>query len=85
MAGRAEERDYLARAAEAYRQSLTLYAKAAAFAGVPATIGLAQRSLNQVERRLAELFPAAGESGSSPDASADRHSSAVVAEVTPWA
>jgi len=85
MAGMAEERDYLARAAEAYRQSLTLYAKAAAFAGVPATIGLAQRSLNQVERRLAELFPAAGESGSSPDASADRHSSAVVAEVTPWA
>ena len=43
------------RAGEAYRQALSLYAKAAAFAGVPATIRLAQRGLDQVARRLAEL------------------------------
>ena len=42
-----------------------LYAKAADFAGVPATIGLTQRGLSQVERRLAELSPPAGETGAS--------------------
>jgi serine/threonine protein kinase len=69
QAGLAQERDYLARAAEAYRQALTLYAKAADFAGVPANIGLAQRGLNLVERRLGELSQPAGENAPGPGAS----------------
>ena len=85
LASLSQERDYLARAAEAYRQALTFYAKAADFAGVPANIGLAQRGLSQVERRLAELSQPAGENEASPGASTDHSSAALVAEITPWA
>jgi tetratricopeptide (TPR) repeat protein len=61
LTGMSQERDYLTRAAEAYRQSLTLYAKAADFAGVPGTIVVTQRGLDRVERRLVELSePASG-------------------------
>ena len=35
LAGMSQERDYLTRAADAYRQALNLYAKAADFVGVP--------------------------------------------------
>ncbi len=55
LSGMPQERDYLARAAEAYRQALALYPKASTFANVPGNIRLAQRALNQVEERLAEL------------------------------
>ena len=80
-----QERDYLARAAEAYRQALTYYAKAADFAGVPATIGLTQRGLSQVERRLAELSQPAGENGASPGTIPNHSSTAFLAEGIPWA
>ena len=85
LANMPTERDYLARAAEAYRQALTLYAKAADFAGVPATIGFTQRSLSQVQRRLVELSLPAGESGAAPGASNDHSSTTCLAEVAPWA
>ena len=55
LSGMPQERDYLVRAAEAYRQALALYPKASTFANVPGNIRLAQRALNQVEERLAEL------------------------------
>jgi serine/threonine protein kinase/tetratricopeptide (TPR) repeat protein len=55
VAGLAQERDYLTRAAEQYRQALEHYTKATDFAGVPKNIALAQRSLNSVERRLTAL------------------------------
>jgi hypothetical protein len=80
-----QEREYLARAAEAYRQALTYYAKAADFAGVPATIGLTQRGLSQVERRLAELSQPAGENGAGPGAIPNHSSTAFRAEAIPWA
>jgi hypothetical protein len=50
-----QERDYLTRAADAYRQALTLYAKAAGFAGVSNSIRATQRALDQIERRLADV------------------------------
>jgi serine/threonine-protein kinase len=52
LAGLPQERDYLDRAAEAYRQALELYAAAHDFANVPANIRLAQRALLQVEAKL---------------------------------
>jgi hypothetical protein len=55
LTGMPQERDYLTRAAEAYRQSLDLYGKATGFANVTFNIRLAQRSLSQVEHRLQEL------------------------------
>ena len=76
LASLSEERDYLARAGEAYRQALSFYAKAADFAGVPANIGLVQRNLNQVERRLVELSQPTGPNESSPGGST-RDSSAL--------
>jgi tetratricopeptide (TPR) repeat protein len=55
LMGMPQERDYLARAAEAYREALTLYPKAGTYANVPANIRLTQRALDQVQRRLEEL------------------------------
>jgi eukaryotic-like serine/threonine-protein kinase len=55
LTGMAQERDYLTRAAEAYRQSLELYGKATGFANVPFNIRLSQRALSQVEQRLEEI------------------------------
>lgn len=56
LSGMPQERDFLARAADAYRQALTLYPKAGTFANVPANIRLTQRALDQVERRLEALL-----------------------------
>jgi eukaryotic-like serine/threonine-protein kinase len=55
--GLAQEREYLSRAADQYRQALDHYARATDFAGVPKNIAIAQRGLTQVERRLADLGP----------------------------
>ncbi|MGE5814900.1 MAG: protein kinase domain-containing protein [Acidobacteriota bacterium] len=62
LSGMPQERDYLVRAAEAYRQALTLYPKAGTFANVPSNIRLTQRALDQVQHRLEELSPATSES-----------------------
>jgi tetratricopeptide (TPR) repeat protein len=53
--GLTQERDYLSRAADAYREALSLYAQAGDYGGVPRYIGIAQRRLAQVEDRIAEL------------------------------
>jgi serine/threonine protein kinase/tetratricopeptide (TPR) repeat protein len=55
LAGLAQEQDYLTRAAEAYRQSLELYAKAVSFGDVARTMRLTQRALDRVDQRLALL------------------------------
>jgi serine/threonine protein kinase/tetratricopeptide (TPR) repeat protein len=52
LAGLAQEQDYLTRAAEAYRQSLDLYAKVVSFADVARTMRLTQRALGQIEQRI---------------------------------
>jgi hypothetical protein len=67
LAGMAQEQEYLTRAAEAYHQSLALYAKAATVPGVARTIRIAERGLKQVEQRIADLSrpsaqPESGES-----------------------
>ena len=48
--GLSQERDYLTRAAESYRQALDQYAKATDYLGVPRNIALAQRSLTMITR-----------------------------------
>jgi tetratricopeptide (TPR) repeat protein len=63
LIGMPQERDYLARAAEAYRQALALYPKAGTFANVPSNIRLTQRALDQVQRRMVELSRTTSESG----------------------
>jgi serine/threonine protein kinase len=55
LSGMPQEHDYLTRAADAFRQALTFYSKAASLPNVPSNIRLAQRALDQVERRLDEL------------------------------
>ena len=55
LSGLPQERDYLTRAAEAYRQALAYYATVTSFANTPANIRLAQRGLNQVDERLSSL------------------------------
>ncbi|HEX5109818.1 MAG TPA: serine/threonine-protein kinase [Vicinamibacterales bacterium] len=49
-----QERDYLSRAAEAYRLALSEYAKASGFGNVPQSIARTQRALQQVEETLGE-------------------------------
>lgn len=49
-----QERDYLSRAAEAYRLALSEYAKANGFGNVPQSIARTQRALQQVEESLGE-------------------------------
>ena len=71
LSGLPQERDYLTRAADAYRQALAYYATVTSFANTPANIRLAQRGLNQVEERLAILThatsdPAPVDSGGGP-------------------
>jgi hypothetical protein len=63
LAGVPQERDYLVRAADAYRQALALYPKAGTFANVPFNIRVTQRALEQVERRMDEL---SGPTGRAP-------------------
>jgi len=55
LRGLPQEQPSLEKAAESYRHCLELYAKVKDFAGGAASIRLAQRSLDQVERRLQEL------------------------------
>ena len=55
LSGLPQETDYLTRAAEAYREALTLYSKAINFADVPRNIRLTQRALSDVQVKLDEL------------------------------
>ena len=55
LEGTGQEQEYLTRASEAYKQSLELYAKAAAVPGVARTIRVAERGLKQIEQRLTDL------------------------------
>jgi hypothetical protein len=55
LAGLPQETDLLTRAADAYREALTLYSKAINFADVPRNIRLTQRSLSEVQVKLDEL------------------------------
>ena len=61
LSGLPQETDYLTRAADAYREALTLYSKAINFADVPRNIRLTQRSLGDVQVKLDELSRPAGE------------------------
>jgi hypothetical protein len=56
-----QERDYLERAAEAYREALNRYLGIQDFSNVGPNIRLVQRALNRVEKRLTELSGAATE------------------------
>jgi serine/threonine protein kinase len=67
LSGLPQETDYLTRAAEAYREALTLYSKAINFADVPRNIRLTQRALGDVQVKIDELSrpvtePAPGDS-----------------------
>ena len=55
LSGLPQETDYLSRAAEAYREALTLYSKAINFASVPANIRATQRALSDVQLKLDQL------------------------------
>jgi hypothetical protein len=55
LRGLPQEQVSLEKAAEAFRTSLELYAKVADFARGAANMRLAQRGLDQIERRLAEI------------------------------
>jgi serine/threonine protein kinase len=55
LAGLPQETDFLTRAADAYREALTLYSKAINFADVPKNIRLTQRALSDVQLKLDEL------------------------------
>jgi serine/threonine protein kinase len=50
-----QERDYLDRAAEAYRQALNLYLSLKDFSTVGPNIRLVQRALDRVEKRITEI------------------------------
>jgi tetratricopeptide (TPR) repeat protein len=50
-----QERDYLERAAEAYRQALTLYLSLNDFSTLGSSIRQTQQALNRVEKRLADF------------------------------
>ena len=54
LEGLPQERDYLSRAAEAYRFALTHYGNAGSLANVPQNIARTQRALLQVEESLGE-------------------------------
>ena len=53
--GMAQERDYLTRAADAYRQAIEHYSKAGDYANVSRSLGLVQRRLGLVEQQILEL------------------------------
>ena len=89
LAGMPQHGDYLTRAAEAYRQALALYEQSIGFANVPSNIRLTQRALDQVQRRLDALSPAAMEDGelqlALPPASDDESPSVPESDgETPW-
>ena len=55
VAGMSQERDYLIRAADSYRQAIAHYSKAGDSAKVSRSLGVAQRRLDQVQHRLSEI------------------------------
>jgi len=55
LRGMPQERDYLARASEAYQQALDLYTGIAAFSGVPSSVRRTQAGLERVKGRLGDL------------------------------
>jgi hypothetical protein len=55
LSGLPQERDHVERAAEAYRQALTLYLSVKDVSKVGSNIRLTQRSLDRVDQRLSEL------------------------------
>lgn len=55
LGGMAQEREFLVRSRDAYRQALDLYTKIAGYADVPANIRQTQRRLDAVERKLSEI------------------------------
>ena len=59
--GLPQEREYLSRAAEAYRFALEHYANAGSLAGVPPNIVRTQRALLQLEETLGEGLTTAAE------------------------
>lgn len=90
LSGIPQERDYLMRAAEAYRQALSLYPKAGTFANVTSNIRLTQRALEQVERRLGELnatttVPSPAESSGAPVQGTATPNASVGKEPVAWA
>ena len=89
LSGMPQETDYLTRAAEAYREALTRYSQAISFPNVPVNIRLAQRALNDVQKRLDELsrpnaepvFPEDSSTGAQPPPTG----SVRFARAAPWA
>jgi len=55
LSGLPQERDHVERAAEAYRQALTLYLSVKDFSKVGANIRLTQRALERTEKSLSDL------------------------------
>ncbi len=55
LKGMPQERDYLSRASDAFREALTRYGTVAGFANVAQSLRDTQRRLDRVEERLAEL------------------------------
>jgi tetratricopeptide (TPR) repeat protein len=55
VAGMSQERDYLTRAADAYRESIAHYSKASDYGNVARNLGVAQRRLDQVQERIATI------------------------------
>jgi eukaryotic-like serine/threonine-protein kinase len=70
LSGMPQEREYLLRSADAYRQALTLYSKAGSVDTIPAGIRLAQRSLTRVEERLSMVTEPTPADTSAPGAEA---------------
>ncbi|HEY2153057.1 MAG TPA: serine/threonine-protein kinase [Vicinamibacterales bacterium] len=66
VSGRAVERTYLARSAEAYRQAIDLYSKALGYADAPRSLRSAQRGLEQLDQRKRELSGVPGRSERPP-------------------
>ena len=63
LTGEPQEREYLTRAAEAYREAIDRYSRALGFGDAPRSLRQAQRSLRQVEQRVAELSAPSGDAG----------------------
>jgi eukaryotic-like serine/threonine-protein kinase len=65
LTGEPQEREYLTRAADAYREAIDRYSKALGFGDAPRSLRQTQRSLRQVEQRVAELLEPAEDAGDS--------------------
>jgi len=76
LTGEPQEREYLTRAADAYRGAIDRYSRALGFGDAPRSMRQAQRSLRQVEQRVAEL--------SEPSEDASEPSADTPRDVTRW-